>query len=330
MMLQTPYPWQADAFARVASQLQQQCLAHAYLIYGEPGIGKQDFAVALANFLLCQNPDKNKACGKCQCCRLAASGTQPDIFSIAPENDSRVIKIDQIRKLGQFAAKTSHWGARKVVILHPAEALNRNAANALLKTLEEPPGSTVLLLISDSPGRLPATIRSRCQLLLIARPGKSLALEWLVKRAAVEDPESLLAAAKGRPLLAREILENGSYAEQKSLLSLLAAIVQGQKHPMELVRPRINLNSLAIIEHLARTSSILIKYLLTHQEELISDAELKIIANHLMADGAKNSLETLLKIHDASETARQQINSSANPNVLLLLQNIARQWSLLA
>ena len=128
-----PLPWQQSGWQRLQPAVESGRLPHALLLVGPEGIGKQQFAQALAALLLCHAPDGGTPCGQCRSCTLLAAGSHADLLNVGLEEDSRVIKIDQVRGLIDFAAKTPALGASKLVVMGPAEAMNINAANALLK-----------------------------------------------------------------------------------------------------------------------------------------------------------------------------------------------------
>ena len=111
------------------------------------------------------------------------AGSHGDFRWLAPEEGKRAIGIDAVRAAVGFVQKTAAYGTRKVLLIEPAEAMTAQAANALLKTLEEPPGSSVILLVSSQAGALIATVRSRCQSIVVAPPGPDQAQEWLMAEA---------------------------------------------------------------------------------------------------------------------------------------------------
>ncbi len=214
-------------------------LPHALLVHGPAGIGKIEFARALAQGALCEDPRDGLACEACASCHWFSQGNHPDYREIFPEAalegeepaegepakaekaKSLVIKIEQIRAVADFVALTTHRAGHRVMLIHPAEALHPAAANALLKTLEEPPPHTLIVLVSDQPARLLATIRSRCRRLALHAPPREAAIAWLNEQG-VAGAEAALAAAGGAPLLARELAEPDEADLRKRLLAELA------------------------------------------------------------------------------------------------------------
>lgn len=203
------YPWLNEHWSFFVQRLEQGRLAHALLIQGPSGSGKMALANAMVARLLCRE-DQALACGKCRSCKLLAGGAHPDYFNLQPEEGSEFIKVDQVRGLISRLGLTTSISQRKVACIHPAECMNAASANALLKSLEEPAGDTVLILVSNNPGRLPVTIRSRCQAISVAQPDGQLALEWLQKSTGKSDSElgAALQAAGGSPLRAAQYLDS--------------------------------------------------------------------------------------------------------------------------
>jgi DNA polymerase-3 subunit delta' len=221
----------------------RQQLPHALLISGPRGIGKFDLARAFAESLLCENlTDSGEACGKCLACGWLAQGNHPDLRRLQPEvvaadaggavaegsdagkkKPSQQITIDQVRGLDDFLHVGTHRHGARLVLLNPAEAMNRPTANALLKSLEEPIDNTLFILVTSEPSRLLPTIRSRCQAVPVRCPARALAGRWL-SDAGVRDAGDWLALAGGAPLLALELSVSG---ERVLLDSLLAQVSRG-------------------------------------------------------------------------------------------------------
>jgi len=220
------YPWLDGHWSFFMQRLNLDKLAHALLIEGPAGIGKTVLARAMAARLLCRE-NQPLACGNCRSCKLLEGLAHPDYFELQPEDGSKVIKVDQVRALIGKLDLTTSISERKVAYIHPAESMNESAANALLKSLEEPAGNTVLILVSDNPGRLPVTIRSRCQAISINQPDTRLVSQWLEANTG-KDHEQVsyaLQAAGGSPLRASQYLESDdldAYAQvREGLASLL-------------------------------------------------------------------------------------------------------------
>ncbi|SMP48204.1 DNA polymerase III subunit delta' [Noviherbaspirillum suwonense] len=235
-------PWQPASWAQVM-QLRGR-FPHALLLHGPEGIGKTRFGERLAQALLCEQPlADGQPCDVCLACGWFAQYAHPDYRRVRPENleeaagdeaeaeaakpakagktASKEIRIEQIRALGDFMNVSTHRRGRRVVLLHPAEALNSVASNALLKTLEEPPPDTVFILVSNNIDRLLPTILSRCRKVPMGLPDADQSLAWL-KAQGVPDAESWLAEQGGAPLAALTEAESGSREAIDALLAHLA------------------------------------------------------------------------------------------------------------
>jgi DNA polymerase-3 subunit delta' len=220
---QLPMPWLAEPLRE--AQMRQ---GHALLVHGPEGVGQFELSLALAQAWLCESPSTGKPCGTCPSCHLTLSHTHPDLLVLLPEalrdalgwsmgddgegaaaekagkaKPSKEIKVEAVRTAVAFAQTTSARGRGKVVVVHPAERMNGIAANALLKTLEEPPGNARFILSCSAPQALLPTIRSRCQALPLHPPATEQACEWLASRKLAQ-PEVLLAATGGQPQEALE------------------------------------------------------------------------------------------------------------------------------
>lgn len=230
-MLDAVCPWHAPIWSSLTGQSQH---AHAYLFSGLPGVGKRRFANAFAAFLLCDAPQHALACGRCRACLLREAGSHPDLLLLEPEEEGKAIRVDAVRQLVDFIGQTAQQGGRKVIVLHPAEAMNQNAANALLKSLEEPTRDTYLLLVSDQPSRLLATIRSRCRVQTLVAPSPEDALAWLAT-ALPELPETahqaLLMMSAGAPLRALALHQLDAIAMRQQVVADVKALIKQERSP---------------------------------------------------------------------------------------------------
>jgi DNA polymerase III subunit delta' len=234
-------PWQQRIYAQATAALDSGRLGHGLLFCGPARLGKRALAEHLAKRILCVARDAaGEACGHCRSCQLLAAGTHPDFAVTTLELNKEGTKlrteivIEQIRHLSERMALTPQYGGAQIVILDPADAINHAACNALLKTLEEPHPGRYLWLISAQPGRLPATIRSRCQRLEFRLPPAQEAMAWLESRGhAAASAAEALEAARGHPGLADYWLREGGLALRREVSDDLAAVSRGARSPAE-------------------------------------------------------------------------------------------------
>jgi DNA polymerase III subunit delta' len=231
-------PWHAEHWARLQARRQRDALPHALLLCGSRGLGKRDFLRRFVRGLLCQHPSDGESCGTCRSCLLFAAGTHPDYvaltYGLRKDGVQRSeIVVDQIRELSARLATASQFGGWQIASIDPADAMNAAAANALLKTLEEPASQTMLILLADEPWRMPATIRSRCQRIDFQLPAQEESLAWL-QQVGVRDAQAALTAASGNPGLARIWAEEGSLSRRQEVRKDLAALAAGRGDAMEM------------------------------------------------------------------------------------------------
>jgi DNA polymerase-3 subunit delta' len=230
-------PWLRPAFDQIDSARRSGRLGHAWLVTGPVGIGKLNLALAAANRLLGDSTAPG-VLGPAEAvaalnARHVPTDHHPDLHWIHPEEDKHSIAVEQIRGVTEALSLTAHRGKAKVVIVEPADAMTTAAANALLKTLEEPSADTYLWLLSHQPGRLPATIRSRCQRLDLRRPSLEALADWLdiAERDAITD---LWAMTGGAPLRVAALLREKDISINKELEDSLVALSSDRTDPVAL------------------------------------------------------------------------------------------------
>lgn len=214
-------------------------MPHALLLVGPTGIGKRRFAATLVQALSCARPQEDgRGCDSCTGCRLQRVGSHPDHRVLLPLEGKQAISVDQIRQLQAHLALKARQSRFKTVTIFPAEAMTLNAANSLLKVLEEPPGETLILLITSLPAKLPITVRSRCQRLELAVPKPQEAQAWLKEQCscASEDLILLLALTEGAPLRAIEYAERGLMARRQSFIEEIFLLASGAAEPLAIAQ----------------------------------------------------------------------------------------------
>ena len=229
--MKAPYPWLDPERRALNLALDGERLGHAPIFLGSPGVGKRALADWLVRRILCLQPVEGDPCGHCHACTLMANGTHPDLFRLALLEDKSEILVDQVRDFIASLSLTPSIGNRRLGLIVPADRLNRNAANALLKTLEEPSGEVWLVLVTDNEDRLPATVISRCQRRYVPVPDPATAMAWLAERhgdRADDDCRLALELADGAPLLADEWLSGAGLEQGLAVRDGLSALLTGQ------------------------------------------------------------------------------------------------------
>jgi len=311
--IQAPCSWHHELLAELMQQAADQRLPHALVLSGPAGIGKRRLARAFLEALLCQQPQGGLACGRCQFCHLAAAGSHPDLAVLMPEEKSKVIKIDQVRELVELFSKTAQYGGRRVALLWPAESMNRNAQNALLKTLEEPGSGAFLLLLCDQPSRLLPTVRSRCQQRQLPLPDQDKALAWLTEQVSKSsDAAALLAAAGGAPLKALELEQAEWFAQRDVLLGQFVAVAEGRVPVSIAAQALLKHEPLALLEALHG-------WLAAALRGQLVDQRLAPVMQRLRERAGERRL---LQLAAEVQRARQLLQSGANPNPALLLERL--------
>lgn len=321
-----PYPWQQDEWQQLCARINAGRLPHALMLTGPTGIGKRHLALALAQRLLCETPVVDTPCGKCRGCLLNSAQTHPDLLWLTPEEEGKAIKVDQVRELSETLAKTAQQGGYKLVILAPAEAMNTNAANALLKSLEEPAANTLLILLSANPSSVLPTIRSRCQLWPMALPPREQVLHWLKPLLAGQSvaAETLVDAAEGAPLKALSYLESDVLEQRTQWLDQLGHLSLGHLSAIEVAAQWQNTQVTQLLEWFLSLVQGVVRWQLGVADARIQGWPEALREQLLALDPAlvHRYLEKLMH-------TRRLWLSSANPNKQLLLEELLLDWSAL-
>lgn len=218
------YPWLNGPYKQIISQHQAGRGHHALLIQSLPGMGDDALVWGVSRWLMCTSPQGMKSCGHCHGCQLMLAHNHPDEYTLSVEKGKTSLGVDAIRQVTDKLYHFAQQGGAKVVHIPQAEQLTEAAANALLKTLEEPPGNSWFFLSSRQPSALPATLRSRCMTLHLNVPPEAQSLHWLSSQ--VSQTESLLLSilrlAGGAPAAALEMLKSDQLAQREQLCQALS------------------------------------------------------------------------------------------------------------
>lgn len=317
-------PWQVDEFDRLTRLHQQGMLPHAILLSAGRCFGKRAFGKALGEYLLCARPKESRACGNCPECLLVAAGTHPDLFILTPE-ESKVIRVDDVRELIGWAAMTAQKGGYRVALIHPAEAMNVNAANALLKCLEEPGTSTALILVTDRIHGLLPTIRSRCQHVAFSLPSTQQARQWLGKDLdSTADVDLLLDIHGGNPHLLLVSEEQAFQASRNVLANGLMRLLSDEIAPTELAASLLDYDPMQIICHLQAWLLDVIKHASTGDINFIKNRDLSELLETLDAHMSVLSLYGFL---DELVEQKVALLGPSNPSKQLLLASLLSRLS---
>ncbi|MGE7991940.1 DNA polymerase III subunit delta' [Pseudomonas sp. NPDC089554] len=317
------FPWQQGLWQQLAGRTQH---AHAYLLHGPQGTGKRALAERLMARLLCQRPDGLEACGQCKSCLLLKAGSHPDNFVLEPEEADKPIKVDQVRDLVAFVVQTAQLGGRKVVLIEPAEAMNINASNALLKSLEEPSGNTVLLLVSHQPSRLLPTIKSRCQQVACPQPTLAQSQAWLAAALPECDGaerDELLALAMGSPLMAVNLHTQGVREQRALITEGVKKLLKQQQSPSQLAEAWNTVPLLLLFDWFCDWSHLILRYQLTQDEEGLGLGDMRKVLQYL---AQKSRQSKVLEVQAWVLEQRQKVLGKANLNRVLLLEALLAHW----
>lgn len=317
------YPWQQEQWQRLQHARQAKRLPHALLFAGLAGTGKVEFAQHFAQALLCQQIQaQGYACNTCHACRLIETRAHPNVLWIEPEKEGQAIKVDQIRNVSEFVNQSSLQGEHRIVIINPASDMNTNAANALLKTLEEPSAGAMLILICDQLSALPATVLSRCQHIHFACPPSEQVKPWLTNQ--IEDKtidiELLLRLANGAPLAAIELFKNDILPLRQSLYQLLS---QPQLDPIKASNSLQDLDVLQFLDFMLLWIMDILRLQLGANTNELTNIDYQQPLNHLKTT---TQVTANTRLMDYLQKCRTQISVGINLNKTLVMESILIRW----
>lgn len=262
------YPWQTTQWQYFSQQKTQQRLPHAVIITGATGLGKLVLAKHMVASLLCEVDDATEACGHCHSCQLFIAESHPDHTMIEPIEAGKQIKIEQIRRLKDKQELTPTIAKWKTVIICPAGNMNINANNSLLKLLEEPQQNTMLILVTSQAHRLPITILSRCQKIVMAAPEQQLSINWLQQQGSFDQQmiNQILPLANWAPLTALAMLQadNDVLQQSKQIEADFKSLLQGQANPVLLAKDWQQYDLIWLFKQL---QNMIKKYIITDQNQ---------------------------------------------------------------
>lgn len=322
------HPWQASLLKQLNAQRQNNRLAHALILHTDQSSDLNSFLWQLASDLLCKNKAALLHCEQCTACRLMSANSFPDLFWITKLYDDkkkkykRDISIDQIRKLIHQLSLTHQYKTLKIAIIYPAEALNNNAANALLKTLEEPESDTLIILATHKLGRLPVTIRSRCQQYKIPQANKLEGLKWCSDKGIDEATmNSMMLQGVTDPVAMHALVrENYLELQQRCELKMLSYIAKNSEQDLYQISADLVAVSLPVMRLII--NGFIEKLIEFHTDAVSHATLLKAFKtpNKAYARGLfkiKNTLQQRLYFEENNLNVQLQIN-----DVLLSLKKI--------
>ncbi len=319
--------WQQHSWEHLCSYIAQKRIPQALLITGNKGLGKQQLANQFAVALFCATPQANGiACGLCSSCLLVNAETHPDFIQVRPEEPGKGITIGQIRSLITRLTLKPQFETYRVVIINPADKMNNAAANAFLKCLEEPTERTLIILITEKPTKLPATIISRCQKLVVATPDKETVVDWLAETLQCNADinktlRSNVALAQGAPLLALDYANDETLTLRNECFDAWMAIAKQLKSPVIIAEDWHKLSASPLIFWITSWIIDLIKCFYHTKVENLYNPDLN---EQLQELSQQLELKGLYKLYDLLLMGRQRLDTQINRQ--LLFEEILIQW----
>lgn len=309
------YPWHTTTWQQLKSNLERAHIPGAMLLQAKPGLAPQALIDRYVSGLMCEN-DASEPCGFCHACSLIRSESHPDVHMVLPEKDKKTLSVEQIRQANKWALESSQFGGYRVIVIPQAERMNASAANALLKTLEEPSSSCVFILSTDNAQRLLPTIRSRCEAWPIAAPTQQAACEWVSQQLNKDVSPQVAYLCQSEPLVMKAFIEQGHEKVFNGLLeSFIQVVISGQTDVSSLMTSLVK-SDVAVDVQLSWLWLVLVsaqkQALGVTDDTTISEA--KRLAAHF-------DYQTLFQQAEALAELKQQLSISSGLNTELLMTN---------
>ena len=325
--MSAPYPWLAELWSDLMSRAARNTLGHAYLVCGREGLGKFALAEGFGRALLCESRAlEGSACGSCRGCVLNASGNHPDLKLVTPQEERKSIVIDQVRDLIEFFTLKAHYHGRKIGIVQPADTMNTAAANALLKILEEPPATALLILVANRPALLPATVHSRCQRLNVPLPSWAVREQWLAAELSVRDTPAQLAELTlcGAPVAMLAQMDSPRPQLMNDIIAALHAAFDGRANALEAARGFVDVEVRAYLDALELAVQAAAQLGAGHVPQ-----QLRLSANsqrQLQEISDKLNFERLLSYLDLVGASRATVLRSSGVRGAEVIENLWQGW----
>ncbi len=308
-------PWLAPQWDQLIRSIASDRIPPALLIHGQTGLGKTYLAQLWAQKLLCLNADGVKLpCGSCSACHLFQAGTHPDFMTVEPQDTGKSIGVDTIRQLIAKLSLKPQYNGYRIVLIEPADGLNINAANALLKTLEEPAPYTLIILITHSAYKLPVTLLSRCQKISIPRPEKAQLLHWMQSRNLRESTYDALDVSRLGPLNVIAMDATARRETMKQVLREFTAVLQGEHDPVILAGDWEQTFDEDRLEWIMIFVRDMVHQKYNLHEGMTQDGEMRTL---LDAVGQKVSLPELYRYWELLLNTRRKLGGASNQRLLL-------------
>ena len=327
-MITKPYLWQQADWRRLSELVHTARMPHALLLSGASGLAKTHLAECLANALLCEQPQEGVACGQCNACRQRSAGHHPDFFNIEPQQEGGAITVLQIRALLTALTMTAHRGGYRVIIITSAHAMNESAENALLKTLEEPPPHSLLILISNQPTQLAATTRSRCFHMSIGVPKFALVYPWLQQHhSELTEAQWRLywKHAGGAPMTTLALADSTHWQQAITMMQSYLEVIAGRRSAIEVASSWQTFNAAEVLEHCLHVLHKLLCLKMTTEQSYEQDWPTSL-TQLLHAILGACSMQTLLTAIDHCYAKLRLLSQSSSYNKLLLFEDILLDW----